>query len=568
MERMRTAVTGLGIGLFAVGASACWIVAGVDDLPDRSATGTGASGTGGAAHGGGGSGADAGGGGNGGAAECGSPADCMPPGSICTVATCEGGVCGAAQAPQGTACEGTHVCDESGACVECIDGTSCRSGACDAKVCVLGVDWAKRYGGDADDIANGVAIDSNGNVAVVGKMSKDVDFIVTTLSDTEGLGDGFVLGLSDAGVETAALRVGGAGLQQMTSAAYDGSHLYVGGEYTAIIDSIAATTPPTVLSNAGSQGNGAILRIDGSTVTWWREFSETGANGLHPQSVTAVATTPGFVHTAVRFEDVLNDPAGVSAATPDALLTQFSGAGVIVDYTHLFGSGDQMPTCIAVDSNGAQLMGGFTDGDFVLDPLLTKVGSVDGWVYSDGTVPWIRGFGAPGANVSVTSIAVGPADVVFVAGSYDTGVDLGDGTGVQPAVTNTDVFLVAIDPSGAVLWGKVFPTTSDREARVAIDDAGNLVFVTVTSTAVDFGGGLVSATGASLVAVKFDPNGAHLWSGRLGGFATTFLTSIAVVGPRLVVGGRAFGDGDLGTGALHNPADLQGDIFVASYRLP
>lgn len=128
-----------------------------------------------------------------------------------------------------------------------------------------------------------------------------------------------------------------------------------------------------------------------------------------------------------------------------------------------------------------------------------------------GTPLWAVTFGGP-ANDRVESLAVGVTGVV-VTGSYAGTADFGGGP-IAAGSPDASLYLVALDPDGSYVWGRVFD--ADRSAvgtSVDMDADGNVILLGSFSDArTDVGGGpLESESGGGFLA-KYDPEGQHVWS--------------------------------------------------------
>jgi hypothetical protein len=82
--------------------------------------------------------AGVGGGAGGAAPECSVAAECTGVDTTCSFRVCAGGDCAIEQAASGTTCseDGGSVCDDGGACVECLVDADCSNGACQSNECV------------------------------------------------------------------------------------------------------------------------------------------------------------------------------------------------------------------------------------------------------------------------------------------------------------------------------------------------------------------------------------------------------------------------------------------------
>ncbi|XXX76709.1 hypothetical protein WMF30_54575 [Sorangium sp. So ce134] len=131
--------------------------------------------------------------------------------------------------------------------------------------------------------------------------------------------------------------------------------------------------------------------------------------------------------------------------------------------------------------------------------------------------PWSRGYGGAGADVG-WSVASDAAGNYYVTGSFEGTVDFGAGPLTSAGLT--DVFLLKLDPAGALLWSKRFGGTgSEAGGAVAVDGSGNVLLAGTHSTTDGWSG--MSLGGCELLSIsnteavfvaKLDPEGSHLWS--------------------------------------------------------
>ncbi|WP_437737215.1 hypothetical protein [Sorangium sp. So ce1335] len=130
--------------------------------------------------------------------------------------------------------------------------------------------------------------------------------------------------------------------------------------------------------------------------------------------------------------------------------------------------------------------------------------------------PWSRGYGGTGADEG-SSIASDAAGNYYVIGSFEGTIDFGDGP--MTSAGERDVFLLKLDPAGALLWSKRFGGILDQAGRaVVVDGSGNVLVAGTHRTnpmvGMSFGGcELLSADGGEAIFVaKLDPEGNHIWS--------------------------------------------------------
>ncbi|WP_437782006.1 hypothetical protein [Sorangium sp. So ce1097] len=133
--------------------------------------------------------------------------------------------------------------------------------------------------------------------------------------------------------------------------------------------------------------------------------------------------------------------------------------------------------------------------------------------------PWARGYGDTGADVG-WSIASDAAGNYYVTGSFEGTVDFG--AGPLTSAGRTDVFLLKLDPSGALLWSKRFGSAAaEAGGAVAVDGSGNILLAgTDNNTYGDSGMGFGSCEplpvpgDETVFVAKLDPEGNLIWSRR------------------------------------------------------
>src|SRR5205823_6448686 len=92
------------------------------------------------------------------------------------------------------------------------------------------VEWARRAGGTSDDKGQGIAVDRNGNVFVVGNFNGNVDFSGTTLTGA-GSDDVFLTKFASDGTVIWAKGSGGINKDYATAVALDATgNVYMTGE--------------------------------------------------------------------------------------------------------------------------------------------------------------------------------------------------------------------------------------------------------------------------------------------------------------------------------------------------
>ena len=162
------------------------------------------------------------------------------------------------------------------------------------------------------------------------------------------------------------------------------------------------------------------------------------------------------------------------------------------------------------------------------------------------------------------AVAVDAERNVFIAGSFQGAADFGGGALVSAG--SADVFLAKFNADGVHQWSKRFGSAgADAGWALAVDPSGHVVLAGKFAGTVDFGGGpLVSAGLANAFVAKYDSNGLHVWSRRLGGSNNETAYGVVVdASGSIIVTGEFDGTADFGGGPLVSAGWR--DIFVVKY---
>jgi hypothetical protein len=232
---------------------------------------------------------------------------------------------------------------------------------------------------------------------------------------------------------------------------------------------------------------------------------------------------------------------------------------------------DQAALSVAVDGDGAVIVGGRMDGTIDLGggPLS---GSADGFVAKldvHGRHVWSQRFGGPDSD-EVSAVAVDETGSVFVTGHHRGVVDVGCGApeSGHDASFGHELVLAKYAASGACGWSLV-PRSLGGVDGAAIAVGGGRVFVAGTyGGALDLGGDALplplprQGAAAGFVAA-FDPNGRALWATPLASTDTATPAAIAASpSGDVLVAGSLVGTLSAGADELSSAGSL--DAFVVS----
>ncbi len=330
--------------------------------------------------------------------------------------------------------------------------------------------WAKRMGGNGNDMSNSIAVDAAGNVYTTGFFATTVDFDP------------------------------GAGVVNLTS-----------GGWTDIF-----------VSKLDNNGN----------YVWAKSMTGTGAKDDYGYSITLDAA--GNVYTTGYFENTVDfDPgAGVANLTStggtDIFVSKLDNNGNYVWAKNIGGTNNDLSNSVALDATGNVYITGYFQGTVDFDPGLGTadltpdsgsnifVSKLD----NNGNYVWAK---ALGGNRGY-AIAVDAAGNIYTTGIFSGTRDFDPGSGVANLTSAGiyDIFVSKLDNNGSYVWAKRMGGTGiDYVTSIALDATGNVYTTGYFPGTANFNpagtANLTSAGYNDIFVSKLDTNGNYVWAKRLGG---------------------------------------------------
>ena len=201
--------------------------------------------------------------------------------------------------------------------------------------------WAQTIGGSSSDIATGIAVDSSGNVFVTGYYSSANISLGNSLSlPASSVYDGFIVKYDTSGLAQWAQTISGTASDIANGISVDsGGNVYVTGGYssTSIVPLGNNLNLP-----ASNGGDGFIVKYDTSGLAqWYKTITGTGSdygNGIAVDSGGNVYVTGGYSSTSiVPLGNSLNLPA---SSGEDAFVIKYSNFPTATPDTSLFVTGN------------------------------------------------------------------------------------------------------------------------------------------------------------------------------------------------------------------------------------
>jgi hypothetical protein len=365
--------------------------------------------------------------------------------------------------------------------------------------------WARGFGdGTQDQHGEGIAVDSGGNVFVVGRFKGGINFGTTALTSAGNKYDVFVAKLDGAnGNELRAANYGDGSQDAFAmDVAIDGNDdVVLTGDFEGTIN-----FGTTTLTSAGARTDVFVTKLDGGNgnEVWARNFGD----GTQDQHGTGIAVdSAGEVFVTGRFRGSINfgggahDSAGGKYDVFAAKLNDTDGAEL---WAHAFGDGtqDQHAEAIAIDAaNNAVVVGRFKGAiDFgggamssVSDKYDVFVAELSG---ADGTQLWAHGYGDGTQDQRAESVAVDTDGDVAVIGRFKGSIDFGGGA-MTSAAGKFDVFVAKLNDAGAYLCASGYGDGSQDQhgMGVAFSAAGAVMGTGRFKGGIDFGGGTIASAG-------------------------------------------------------------------------
>lgn len=443
------------------------------------------------------------------------------------------------------------------------------------------------WGGIAQDEANAVTQDSAGNVYTVGVFAQTTDFDPgpgTAAMTAAGGRDVFIQKLDVNGNFLWAQRFGCSGwFNDGNSVALDaGGNVYVVGDFGGMCDFDPTAGVTTLASTSAST---FIVKLDANGAFVWAEtFAGTGLNAGSSVQVDASSNVvvAGLFSGTVDFDPGVAVSSKTTAGGFDGFVTKLSPSGSLLWVRTFGGPSDELIRSVRVDPVGGVTVSGWFSGTADLDPgaavaAFTSAGGTDAFVArldAAGAFAWAEQFGGS-ADDRALGLSVDGSANVYVTGGF-LGVadfDPGAGTTLLTSAGSSDVFLVKLTPTGALMAVRQFGSSGDDAGiTVSVGPAGDISVGGSFSGTVDFGSvpgttTLTSAGNDDGFVVTLDPAFNTLWADGFGGPSYDSVSSVSVSGggPTLVAGYfAATADLDPGSGVVNATSNGNDDSFLVA----
>ena len=341
----------------------------------------------------------------------------------------------------------------------------------------------------AFDSSHGVAVDSSGNVYVVGTTAGDLDGQINT-----GNNDVYLTKFDAAGNEIYTRLLGSAADASGFAVALDSSdNVVVAGQVAGPLTDIAF----------GGGYDAFVTKFDSKgQETFTRQvspFASDGALSLAVDSSDNIILA-GFTNGAI-------DSSQTYGGSSDAFMTKLDSSGTLVANRQFGDSGNEVATAVAVNSAGDVFVAGTDDGN----------GFLRRYNASDSSLAYTHDLGALGTDGGVTGLAVDSNGDLLISGQ-STNAAL-SGTVKNAHSGGLDAFVLSVDDqtTTAATCFVTYAGTTGTESGfgVAVDTSDNSFYLT-GNTDSTFAGETSSAAVDAYV-TKFDSAGNLAYTHQFGG---------------------------------------------------
>lgn len=310
--------------------------------------------------------------------------------------------------------------------------------------------WTQQFGGGGSDYATDIALDSNGNVYVVGYTDGGIDG-----NAVSGLNDAFIAKISSSGSTL--------WIRQLTTPLDDKALGVavdsIGNPYiTGYLFNAFDGSPPSALSHA------FVAKFDSfGQQLWFQQFRTTGIDIPHAIAIDAQGNIFVAGDTTGSFAGFTN------LGYYDVFLARLDSTGVPTWIKQIGSDSPDSQSGLALDLDGNAYITGTTSGSFDQN---TTIGYGDLFIVkynTSGNKVWSRQYGTSSVD-HPTAIALDTTGNIYIGGG--TGGNFNGGSLPE----HGDVFIMKLTSDGLKLWAQQIGT-SGFETSLGIAVNGSKLFL-------------------------------------------------------------------------------------------
>jgi hypothetical protein len=347
----------------------------------------------------------------------------------------------------------------------------------------------------------------------------------------------------------------------------------------------------SITLNAAGTLNSFVAKFDANgDVLWAKGFGDVGGGGLSLLS-TAVSSSgdigiAGALSKATSFGGKTLPLVGLE----DIFIVKLDSDGNHV-WSKSFGSQPfsfAEATALAFNTTGNLVVGARANNDITIgNKSFTGSSFFDAFVMvltgDAGDVAWAHQYkeksGQANGDQTITSLTTDASSNTYIGGTFSGAVCLVAGTsscvGTVGGGSDTDLFLAELDGSGNVTWGQIIGTAkNDVATNVAVDSSGNVIVTGAVGGSFNFGGGsqVVAGAGQHSFLAKYTNAGAYLGAKIFESSGGTAPSSVGIglatdAADSIYLTGNMVENLSLGGDSLVNagPGSTSADIFLGKF---
>ncbi|POY34687.1 hypothetical protein C3K47_18795 [Solitalea longa] len=332
--------------------------------------------------------------------------------------------------------------------------------------------WVKSFGSVNADEPRSMAIDSNDNIFIAGKIGGDVNFDPSgnAVFTSKGSTDLFLASYDSDGNYRWAYATGNGSEDAANSIAIDKNNdVYLTGTFFYQV----AFDPhdPTALTGIPSSLDFFIGKYTNDGNLYW--VKNIGENNISHESYWIAVDdqsnvyVTGLFHLTVDFDPSASNAAFLTSKGNDAFVAKYDKDG---NYQWAFNLNNSniddivRPFCVLANTDGTIYLTGYYSGAADFDPSavatneMTAIGKYDGFFakYSkDGAFIWSKSIGGLDGTAYLAASATDKDNNLYISGGFTRTVDFDPNSGVQNRVCTSlghDAFIAKYDTEGNYSW--------------------------------------------------------------------------------------------------------------------
>jgi hypothetical protein len=242
--------------------------------------------------------------------------------------------------------------------------------------------YARPFGGSGNDIANGMVVDSTGNVYITGRTdSTDFPRIFPLQPQYGGAGDAFLMKINSAGSLTSSTYLGGSDSDVGTAIAIDSTGIYIAGQTKS--QNFPVQRPVQTRLAGNEDGFVTKLSVAGSSLIFSTYLGGTAIDSLAGIAIDGSGNVLLAGSTDSNDYPILNPLQDRNLGSTDIILSRFTSTGTMIFSSYLGGQLVDSASSVAVDAaTNVYLTGTTRSSDFpIANPAQAfRMGESDAFV--------------------------------------------------------------------------------------------------------------------------------------------------------------------------------------------